>query len=278
MSSTNYQIRFDELGTGGDDISSSTTYRVRDTFGIVQGTSTSSSYSDHVGFRAGIYDPVVAYSVFGTDRSTQVAATSLSGNTVSVTTATDYAVGDMIVVVQNEGAGQIEAMGKVTSLLPNSLTVDEFNVRTVTPTIDSSNDYVYKLGTGGLSLSTFSDGVVATGIVGWEVNSDVPDGYSVYVFEDTDLKSSSYHIPDVSDGSVTAGVSEYGARSSDTTLSGSDLDIKDDAITSSPQQVGSRDESAFASRDFLTLKAGVSPTQVDGSYGQTLTLIFVGNY
>jgi hypothetical protein len=278
MSSTNYQIRFDELGTGGEDTSSSTTYKVRDTLGIVQGTSSSASYSTEEGFRAGIYDPVVAFSVLSTDRSSQVAATSLSGTTVNVTTSAGFAVGDMIVVVQDEGAGQTEAMGRITSLSPTSLTVDAFNTGISTPTINSVNDYVYILRSGSLSLSTFSDAYVATGNIGWEVNADVPDGYGVYVFEDGNLSSGDYSVPDVTDGTVSPGTSEYGGRSSDASLSASTFDTEDTKFTSTPQLVGSREDSSFASRDFLTLKAAVNAGQVDGSYSHTLTLIFVGNY
>lgn len=278
MSSTNYQIQWDSVGAGGEDTSSSATYKVRDSFGMVQGVSTSSSYSEQIGFRAGIYDPVVSYSVFSQVRASQVAATSLSGSTVSVTSTSGYSTGDYVAVIQDEGASQVSAIGKISSVGAGSLTVDVFQDGGTAPIIDGTNDYVYELSGNSLPLSTLSSSVVTTGIVGWEVNADVSSGYSVYVLEDGDLTTGSDTITDVADGTVTAGSTEYGARSSDASLAASTFDTQDTAFTTSLQQVASRGDNSMESRDFLTVKAAVSSSQAGGSYSQNLTLVFVGNY
>ncbi len=279
MSSTNYQINFDNVGMGGEDTATSTSYTVRDSFGTVQGISTSSSYSEQVGFRAGIYDPTVAYSVFTQNTSSQVAATSLSSLDIDVTSTAGFSVGDFIVVIQDEGASQVSAIGKVTVVGVSTLTVDELQDGGTAPVIDGTNDYVYKLAGNSLPLSGISDSVVSTGIVGWEVNADVSNGYSVYVFEDHDLQTGGAEVlTDVADGTVTAGVSEYGALSSDTTLSTSTFDTADTAFTTSPQQIATRAGNSFEARDFLTLKASMSALQENGNYSHNLTLIFVGSY
>lgn len=278
MSSTNYQIQWDSVGSGGSDTSSSASYKVHDTIGTNQGLSSSTSYRVDAGYRGGIYDPTVSFAVFSEDTSTQVAATVLVSTTVTVTSTAGFSVGDYIAVIQNLGASQVSAIGKVTVVGGSTLTVDELRDGGVAPTVDGTNDYVYKLSGTSLPLGTFSSSVVTTGIVGWDSSADVSNGYSVYLYEDQDLTSGAATISDVSDGSVTAGSSEYGARSSDTSLAGSTFDTTDTAITGSLQQVASRADNSLKARDFVTLKVGVSAVQAGGSYSQTLTFVFVGNY
>ena len=279
MSSTNYLIQFDSVGVGGTDSSSSASYSVRDTLEFIDGVGTSTSYRVDQGYRAGIFDPVVEFSVVAQDTASQVAATAIATTSVDVTTTTGYAVGDYIAVIQDEGLSQVTAMGKITSVAGLTLNVDYFEYATSLPSIDSSNDYVYELTDTGIPLSSLTPSTVSTGILGWDVDADVPSGYSVYVFEDHDLRVNVTDvINDVSDGSVTASVEEYGGRSSDPTLFGSTFDTVDTAFTTSLQQVGSRNFAVLKSRNFLTLKAAAATTSVDGAYSHTLTVVFVGDY
>lgn len=279
MTSTNYEIRFDNFGSGGEDTSSSSSYLLRDSVGGTssQGSS-SSSYQLNSGYRAGIFDRSVDFTLFIQDKSSQVAATSRAGNTVGVTSTAGIAVGDMVVVIQDEGESQVEAIGEVISVAPSDFTVDAFTARTTLPTIDGTNDLVYVLDGSVISLGTLTDSIVATGIIGWEADVETDDGYSVYIYEDTDLNSGGEVIPDVMDGTVTAGDSEYGGRSSDGSLSDSLFDAEDTAFTTSFQQIGSRGGYEFASRDFLTIKAAVNDTQDGGTYSHNLTVIYVGDY
>lgn len=278
MSSTNYQIQWDSVGSGGSDTSSSASYKLHDTIGTNQGISSSTTYRVDAGYRGGIYDPTVSFAVFSQVTSSQVAATALVSTTVTVTSTAGFSVGDYIAVVQDQGAGQVSAIGKVTVVGGSTLTVDELKDGGTAPTINGSNDYVYKLSGSSLPLGTFSASVVTTGIVGWDSSADVSYGYSVYLYEDQNLTTGSATIPDVSDGAVTAGFSEYGARSSDTTLTGSTFDTADTAITGSLQQVASRTDNSLKARDFVTLKVGISSAQASGNYSHTLTFVFVGNY
>ncbi len=279
MSSTSYKIQWDTVGVGGEDTSSSASYKVRDSLEFIQGVGTSSSYRVDSGYRGGIYDPIVHFNVVSQDTATQVAATSITNTSVDVTTTTGYAVGDYIVVVQNEGLNQVEAMGKVTSVSGSTLNVDYFQYANSLPAVDSTNDYVYELAGSSVPLASLTPHLVSTGVIGWEVDADVPIGYDVFIREDHDLKTSgSDVINDVDDGEVTMEIEEYGGRSSDLTLAGSTFDTADTAFTTTFQKVASRSVATLKARDFLTLKAAAASTTIDGAYSHTLTLVFVGNY
>lgn len=276
MNSSNYRIQWDNVGVGGVDSASSASYQLRDESGGTSGVSTSTSYRLDTGYRAGIYDPVSSFSLLNQDYSTQVAATSLVGTAVTVTSASGFASGDYLLIVQDEGASQLSAFGKVTGVAGNVVTLDFLGGDTVV--VDGSGDYAYELSTGSLALGTLSSSSVTTRSTAWDATADVDSAYTIYVFEDGDLISGSDTIADVADGSVTAGSSEYGGRSSDTTLTGSTFDTQDTAFTTSLQEVASRSNNTFKGRDILTLKTAISASQAAGTYGQTLTVLFVGNY
>ena len=277
MTSTNYEIRFDSITAGGDDTSSSSTYLLRDSVGETgSSNATSTTYQSDGGYRAGIYDRVADFDIHIQNRGSQVAASSLSSTTVTVTSVTGYATGDYIVIVQNEGASQSSAIGKIASVGSSTLTVDVLSGDSLT--IDGNNDYVYELTGTTLSFGTLSSSTVTTSIVGWEVSADVDDGYSVYVVVEGELTSGTDTIWGVTDGEVTAGSSEYGARSSDTSLTSSTFDTEDTAFTTDLAQVASRNDNSFESRDHLTIKTAVSSGLSDGTYTQTMALIYVGDY
>jgi hypothetical protein len=279
MSSTNYQIRFDSVGVGGVETSTSSSYKVRDSLEFIQGTSSSSSYRVDQGYRGGVYDPVVHFNVISQDTASQVAATAITSTSVDVTVTTGYVTGDYIVVLQNEGLSQVAAMGRITSVAGSTLNVDFFQYASSLPVIDGSNDYVYELTGSSIPLASLSPSTVSTGIIGWEVAADVPTGYSVFVMENQNLQTAGGDVlNDVDDGAVTAEMEEYGGRSSDTTLSNSTFDTLDTAFTTTLQQVASRTVATLKARDFLTLKAAAAETTVNGAYSHTLTVVFVGNY
>lgn len=281
MTSTNYQVQWDAFSVGATDTQTSSSYRVRSTvdFGVSSSVLSSSSYGVDGGYRGGIYDPVSTFRIYSQSIASQVAATAATSSTVTVSSVAAFAVGDRVLLVQDEGASQVAAMGKITSIDGSVITVDAFVGGS--PAIDGAGgDYLYKMTADGATLplpdATWTS--VATGAIGWEATADVPGGYSVYVFEGGELTTGSDEIPDVSDGSVTAGSSEYGARASDSTLAGSTFDTQDTAITSSPQLVASQAQVSFLDRNFLTLKLGIGTSQTGGAYTQNLTFMFVGGY
>lgn len=281
MASPTYQIQWDSIGPGGADTSSSSSFQLHDSFSNgLDGIAGSSSFRLDSGYRAGIYDPTVYFNLFSQSSGTQVGATSLSLSTVGVTTTSGYAVGDYVAIVQDEGLSQVAAIGRVVTVGGSSLTVDFLSDGGVTPAIDGANDFVYELTGTSLPLGSLSATTATTGIVGWDVTADVPSGYGMFVLEDHDLQASGGTpvITDVADGAVTLGVTEYGARSSDTTLAASTFDSQDTSFTTQLQQIASRAGVSFKSRDFLTLKAAVDGTITDDTYSHTLTFVFVGNY
>ncbi len=278
MSSANYQILWDEFSTGGGQ-GSSASYLLRDSVGGGGLQATSASYVLDSGFRGGLYDQVVNFSPRIQDRSSQVAATNFASNIVTVTTTSGIVVDDWVLLVQNEGASQVAGMGKVTAVDATTITLAS-PLAGGTPTIDGVSDYVYEMSSSGTpGFGTLSTSALALHSVGWVANADVVQGYNAYVFEDGDLRTGEgAAIADVTDGQVSAGDSEYGARSSDSSLALSSFDTEDSAITSSPQQVASVSANPFESAGFVTLKVGIDSTQQGGSYGQTLSIIFVGDY
>lgn len=280
MSSTNYEIRFGAIGAGGGNLGSSATYQLRDSIGAPSGLGgVSTSYAVNGGFRGGIYDPVVAFSVFTQDRSTQVAATVLAGTDVTLSNVSGMSVGQRLLIVQNQGSGQHSAFGQITHIAGNVVTVDFWTHSGTMPTIDGTNDYAYIVNASTASLGTLSSSIVSTAMIGWEVNADIDNGYSVYVYENQNLQNGlAQAVQDVTDGTVSPGASEYGARSSDTTLAGSTFDTADTAILSSAQLVGSRSGNAFKSRDFLTLKASITSSHATGNFSHQLTFLYVGDY
>lgn len=282
MTSTNYQIQWDEVSPGGGSASSSS-YGVRDSIGSSSANSSlsSASYAINPGFRAGVYDQVVSFVPYVQDRSTQVAAVSaVIGplTSVTVTTTSGFSVGDYVLIVQNEGASQVTAMGHVTSVTATTLGIRS-NYAGSDPVIDGSNDSVYRMSTTmTMGFGTLSSATVETHSVGWVATADIDDGYSVYMFSDGNLRAGAESIPGVADGEVTAGASEYGGRSSDTTLVSSTFDTQDTAFTTDPALVASATGHPFSSLGFVTLKASISEAQAGGSYAQTLTAVFVGEY
>jgi len=278
MSSTSYQIDWDSLNYGGSDSSSSTSYILRDTVGNAgAGTSSSTSYSDQAGYRAGIFDQYISFKLFSQSGSSVQTASGLAGNTVTTTT-TGFLVNDYIVLIQDLGASQIAAIGKIESIGAGLLTVDSWTNDGAAPVIDGSNDYVYKLSGTSSDFGTLSTNEVKTTVTGFEVTIDSDAGYTVQIMEDGELRSGANTITDVADGTVTAGVKEYGARSSDTTLATSAFDTEDAAITSSFQDIANESTFQFVSRNFLTLKAAIDSGTSAGTYGQVLTFIASGNF
>lgn len=275
MSSTNYQIEADTLSTGGSDTGTSTSYQLRDTIGGMGADQMNSgSYKLDSEYRAQIYDRISNFEVFLQNSASEVAVTDLTDNSITVTSTTGYTEGDRVLLVQNKGGSQQTAIGTVESV---GATIDVDFLSHVL-TIDGSDDYLYKLNGSALSFGQLSKNRVSTAAIGWEVTADVDNGYQVLVFEDGDFTNGSSIITDVSDGEVTAGVSEFGARSSDDNLIDSLFDTQDVGITQSSQQVGSSESGVFKDRDALTIKASYESGQSSGSYSNTVNIVYVGSY
>lgn len=292
MTSSNYKILWDEMSAGGGQ-STSGSYIQRGSVGNGSGgNSTSLSYSFSPGFRGGVFDPAAAFTPYIEDRSTQVAATSFASTflgqptpLVGVTTTAGFAVGSVALLIQDEGGSQATLMGLVASIQssPPGIVLRSDYVSSLLPglfpTIDGTNDYVYRMTpTATINFGTLNTSSVATHTIGWWATADVTQGYATYLFSDGTLHSGSDEIADVSDGTVSAGANEYGGRSSDSSLSTSTFDTADTAISNNPALIGSVGTNAFDSLGFVTLKIATDGARPTGSYSQTLTTIFVGDY
>jgi hypothetical protein len=278
MSSANFKIRWDSVGVGGSNDSSSASYQVRDSLGNNSvGRSLSTSYTLASGFREGVFDQIITFDVLSQNNGSQVAATGLAGTTVTCATA-GFSVGDLVALVQDLGASQVSAVGRIVSIGAGNITVDELKDGGSAPVIDGTNDHVYRLSSSSISLGTLSATAVSTVIVGFDVSSEIDSGYVVQVYSDGNLRSGANDINNVADGTVTVGAEEYGGRSSDTALSGSTFDSQDTAFSTAYQDVADEPSVAFASRNFLTLKASMSGSTPNATYGQILSFIVSGNY
>lgn len=276
MSSTNYKIRWDTVSTGGSDTASSGSYFLHDTAeASVAGGATSSNYQLMQGYRS--VAQILTFEVLAQSNSSGRGATALSGTTVTASIS-DISVGDFVAVIQDLGASQIAAIGKVASLGSGTITVDIWKNGGTVPVVDGINDYVYKLTGTSIAFGTLGRTSVATAIVAFEVSASNDNGYSTQLVEDGNLRSGDNEINDVTDGSVTAGVEEYGARSSDTSLSGSTFDTADTALSTSFADVATEITSAFESRNFITIKAAIDQSTVNGSYSHVVSLIASGNF
>ncbi len=278
MTSTDYQIRWDTVGNGGDDTSSSSSYILRDTTGNAGiGESSSASFGLGAGYREGVLSEVLDFSFFAQDDSVSKEATALAGLTISCDPA-GFTVGDMVSLLQDKGAGQVTAIGRIVSIGGGSITVDALKDGGVVPVIDGSNDYVVLLSGDSSSFGTLSVSAVRTSVIGMSVSTSASAGYVVQVQSDGDFRNGAETINPVADGTVTTGSEEYGARSSDTALATSTFDTADSAFTTSFQTIADSATAVSNDRNFLVDKAAISALTVSGSYAQTLTLIVSGNY
>lgn len=279
MTSTNYIIRNDAISAGGDDTSSSTSYIVRDTIGqSAIGDGASTTYIEQSGRSNAVFDQVAAFSTFLQNRSTQVGVTALSSNTFTVTSATDFAVGDKALLVQDETSSPVFAFGEIIAIATNDITVDGWTTAGSSLTIDGSDDNAYVLDASTLNLGTLTSSSVARAIIAMEIDSNNDDGYSVYIAGGGPLSNGTYFIEGVEDGEVSAGADEYGARSSDTSISGSTFDTEDTAMTNTYQKVADGTGATRNARAFLDVKAGVSSDATAGTYTHTMTLVYVGDF
>lgn len=278
MSSPSYEIRWDSIGAGGDDASSSPSYVLRDTVANTgAGSSSSAGYQLDAGYRAGIYDSFIDFMFLAQDNGSVESATGLAGTTIS-TTVDPFSSGDLVVLIQDRGFSQVSAIGKITSVGAGSITLDRLTDSGVVPVIDGTNDYVYRLSGASAALGTLDSSAVSTSVIGMEVTTDADAGYVVQIASDGDLRSGANTVDAVADGIVSSGSEEYGARSSDATLANSTFDSADTAILTTFQDVADAASSVWEDRSYLTLKGSISGSTATGSYSQAITLIVSGNY
>lgn len=283
MTSVNYRINWDSVNSGGEDTSSSTNYRLRDTVGEqATGNSTSSNYALSAGYRVGDVDITsLSFSIGTQENTTQTpfSAFSSGSKSVIVGSVASFSVGDMIGVVENEGLSQVIAVGRIESIGGLTITVDSWNgsPNVISGTPSGGNDYVYRMNGYVAQLGTLGVSVGKTSLTATRVRSDAGSGYSVYVNDDGNLRyTTSTYILDVADGSVSIGSEEYGAQVFGYMATGTGSDFGFSTTTRVIQSSSST--ASIEERVGLVYKATISSITPSGNYSHVVYYTVTANY
>ena len=282
MTSTNYQITWDDINVGGTDQSSSSNYYLDDSIGgLATGDSTSSEYSLSAGYRIG--DNLLPYLSFdiGTQNTNiQSAWTAFSNGGLTVTVADDsgFATGTFIGVIENEGFGQLVAIGKIASILSGTITVDSWvgDSASLSSTPAGSDDYVYPLTSNGVDFGLLYQEIEYARLQYTSVTTNAENGYTVSVIADTSLESGSQNIHPVEDGEVTVTSEEYGIESVGSLAVSTDTDIAIPTSTASSIQTSA--SSASDDRMGIIYKLSIDGRTPTGNYSQTVRYRVTGNF
>ena len=283
MSSTNYLIPWDNLNQGGNDIGSSTNFSIHDTIGgSAAGTSTGTNYKIASGYRVPEGANTLSYLVKTTNTSgvTYSAFTNGISGTVVVSSASGYAVGNLIAVVENLGFSELVAIGKITSISGTTFTVDRFEgdggVMSAVPA--GGDDYVYLLDANSFSFGTVSAGTENTSVVGTSVSTNISTGYSVYIQANQNLQNASaQEITGVTDGTVSTGSEEYGAEVTGTTAYNAGTDI---GVTTTQRVIQTSAAASGTNSDKVGMiyKLSITGSTNAGTYTQTVYYTLTANY
>lgn len=282
MTSTNFEVRFDSINSGGTDNSTSSNYRLRDTLGE-QGTgvSTSTNYSLSAGYRqSDDYQPTLSLNVSAQENNTQVPYTALSTSTktVTVSLASAFSTGTFIAVVENLGLHQKTIIGKIESIIGNDLTVDKWDgqVDQISITPLGEDDYVYRMEAQNGVFGRLEPNVSKTTISRTNVTTNSETGYTVYMQSDGFLRgSTTTHIIDVSDDEVSLDAEEYGARvfGSNATSTG-----KDFAVTTTLREIQTSTTTATNDRVAIVYKINIMPYTPAANYHQKVRYLLTANF
>ena len=283
MTSTNYQIGWDDLNAGGGEDGTSTNYGLHDTLGdIGAGGSSSTNYQLSAGYRAPEAENTLALTFKGQSTASKTAYTSFSAGskTVTVASAASFSVGIHIAVVENEGFSQKVTVGKVVDITGGVMTVDAWSgdqsSMSASPT--GENDYVYALTSSSAAFGSISAAIENTAVAMTAVESRVTSGYTVYVQANQVLQSSTGNpITNVLDGAVTLGSEEYGLSVTGTRAVGAGVD---QAVTTTQRIIQSSGgvTGSVPDRVAETYKLAVTSATPSGVYGHTIFYTLTANF
>ena len=166
-------------------------------------------------------------------------------------------------ILQDTAGDETAMTGSSTNytLLAGFQELSEHPVFTFTPSV----------GTLSLTLSKTS---VAEESFTLTSSTNAPFGFTTSVNEQGELTNGSYTVTDVSDGSVTAGESEYGIS-----VTGTDASFGDDrSISGSARTLGSRGNWVNGSELTVTYKVALPSAASAGTYTQTLHYVSTANF
>jgi hypothetical protein len=283
MTSTNYQINWDSMNSGGEDTSTSTNFQLRDTIGeMATGLGASQNYQLSAGYRVGdTQDPYLSLTINTQETPTKVAWTAFSNGskTVTVASAASFSVGQFIGVVENSGASQLVAFGKITNIAGTTVTVDAWEGApgSISTNASGGDDFAYRLNGSSAALGASMTNQVATSLTITDVVSNGQNGYTVSVQADGGLRNAGgLSINDVSDGSVTAGSEEYGAATVGTTAVGTGGDFS--FPTTSTRNIQRSTTYGSDDRSGVIYKLSTKQSTPTGNYGQTLYYRLTSNF
>lgn len=284
MTSTNYQIRWDSVDSGGMDVGTSTNYALRDSIGgMAIGMGTSTNYQNSAGYRAGDVSAEILMLSIGAQNTVSLTVYSSflnAGKQISVSSTSAYAVGDVIAVLENQGLSQQVAVGKITSISGNDLHVDVWAGDHAGMTVNPSggNDFVVNLSTTVVSFGSLNPGSATTSVAFSAVQTDISTGYSVYVQGNQVLQNANGNsITSVTDGAVTAGSEEYGTSVTGATAFGAGTDT---TVTTTQRvvQTSAAATGTTPDRVAMTYKVAITASTSPGSYSQDIYFTVTANY
>jgi hypothetical protein len=283
MTSTNYVIDWDSLNTGGTDDSASANYQMQDTVGEhATGLSESESYELSAGYRiADAYVPALSLQVKTQESGVRSAYTSFSTSSLSVVVGNGatFAVGNYIAVIENEGLSELAAIGVITEINTNTLTVDAWagDLASMSAAPSGSDDFVYRLEGSTAAFGTILPGEGKASFTAVNVVTNAQQGYTVSIQGLDGLHSASSTIQDVADGAVTLGQEEYGTRSVGDFASSSSTDL---AIPTSTTRViqSSTSPAISGNRSGVIYKLSIDNGTSPGSYEDTVMYRLTSNF
>lgn len=283
MTSTQYQINWDSVNSGGRDDATSTNYWLRDTVGE-QGTglSGSANYQISAGYRVGDdQEPFLALALAVQENSTGVGWTAFSnaGKTATLSSTSNFAIGDYVGVVENVGLSQLVAFGKITDVSGLVITVDSWSGEpgSLSASPSGGNDFAYRMNGKRAELGTRLPSTAGTSLSFTDVLSNIGTGYVVSLQSDDDLRNdASSTIANVTDGTVTIGSEEYGGESVGTaaTSTGSDFAFSSSTTRNVQESATYGDHE----RAGVIYKLTVTAATPSGNYRHNLTYRLTAKY
>lgn len=282
MTSTNYQIPWDNFNEGGTDFSFSANYKVNDTIGDISGTSTSANYNLSAGYRAAEIEDILSMTIRTQNNAVQTTYSAFSdvGNTVTVASTAGFSVGSLVAVVENVGFSEFVAVGEIVDITGPVITVDDWDGEPASMSAipAGGNDRVYLMSSNAISLGTVSSTNENVAIAMSSILTDAPNGYSVYIQPNQLLQSASGTIMDtVTDGTVNLGSEEYGTENVGVTAlnTGTDLGVTSTqrVVQTSPAETG-----GIADKIAMIYKLAIIGSTDPGTYTQTIFYTLTANF
>ncbi len=281
MTSTHYSIPWDSVNTGGNEMGTSTSYSLYDTIGQpVSGSGTSTSYTLEAGYRGGSDPFSLSFIAYGQSVSTRYQTFDIrSPGYVVVSSTVGFAVGDYIVAVQDRGYAALAAIGKITGMSGDILTVDEWDgdAALMDFTSTGNNDYVYKLDSASIPFGTITPGSELSALAGGSIYSSASSGHTVYIQASGPLASATGTIADVTDETVSSDAEEYGAEAIGLHAVSAGKDL---GVTTTQRAIVSSLVPATSSPDrfLLLFKLGVTGATGLGDYSQMVYFTLTSNF